>query len=70
MPTIELTAADWSAIRDALDYTSEDIGYDLRATRSSDFYDAEDRHRRAEQTATWDRLSALIAPLTKEVTDD
>jgi hypothetical protein len=66
MPTIELKAADWSAIRDALDWASADVGYDLYDTRNSDFYDPEERKNREAMAANWDRLAALLAPLTKE----
>jgi hypothetical protein len=66
MPTIDLTCADWSAIWDALDYASEDVGYDLYDTRNSDFYDAEDRKYREDRRENWNRLAALIAPLMRE----
>ena len=69
MPTIELTAADWSAIWDALDYASKDVGYDLYDTRHSDFYDAEERSLRQEWQDNWNRLAALIAPLRQENTN-
>jgi len=69
MPSIDLTATDWSAIWDALDYASEDVGYDLYDTRNSDFYDAEERQAREDKQANWDRLAKLIAPLAKETTN-
>jgi hypothetical protein len=69
MPSIDLTAADWSAIWDALDYASEDVGYDLYDTRHGDFYDAEERKAREDKQANWDRLANLLAPLAKETTN-
>jgi len=69
MPAIELTAADWSAILEAMDWASEDIGEDLHETRNSDFYDDEERRSREDRQANWDRLAKLIAPLAKETTN-
>ena len=69
MPMIELTAADWSAILEAMDWASEDIGEDLHETRNSDFYDDEERQSREDKQANWDRLAKLIAPLAKEATN-
>jgi hypothetical protein len=69
MPSIDLTATDWPAIWDALDYASEDVGYDLYDTRNSDFYDAEERKAREDKQANWDRLANLLAPLAKETTN-
>lgn len=66
MPTIDLSAVDWSVILDALEYASEEVGYDLYDTRNSDFYDAEDRQIREDRQANWDRLAELIAPLARE----
>jgi hypothetical protein len=66
---IELTAADWSAILEAMDWASEDIGEDLHETRNSDFYDDEERQSREDKQANWDRLAKLIAPLAKEATN-
>lgn len=66
MPTIDLNAADWLAILDALDYAAEDVGYDLHDTRNSDFYDAEDRKFREDRRAHWYRLRDLIAHLMRE----
>jgi len=69
MPSIDLTATDWSVVLDALDYASEEVGDDLFVTRNSDFYDAEDRKFREDRQANWDRLAKLIAPLAKETTN-
>jgi hypothetical protein len=69
MPSIDLTSTDWSVVLDALDYASEEVGYELYDTRNSDFYDAEDRKLREDRQANWDRLAALIAPLAKETTN-
>ena len=69
MPMIELTAADWSAILEAMDWASEDIGEDLHETRNSDFYDDEERQSREDKQANWDRLAKLIAPLANETTN-
>jgi hypothetical protein len=66
MPTIELSAADWSAIRHALDWAAEEVGDDLYDTRNGDFYDPEERKNREAMVDNWDRLAALLAPLTKE----
>ena len=66
MPSIELTATDWSAILEAMDWASEDIGEDLHETRNSDFYDDEERQSREDKQANWDRLAKLIAQLAKE----
>ena len=66
MPSIELAAADWSAILEAMDWASEDIGEDLHETRNSDFYDDEERQSREDKQANWDRLAKLIAQLAKE----
>jgi hypothetical protein len=69
MPSIDLTADDWSAILKALDWASEDIGEDLHETRHGDFYDAEERKAREDKQANWDRLANLLAPLAKETTN-
>ena len=69
MPSIDLTSTDWSAILEAMDWASEDIGEDLHETRNSDFYDDEERQSREDKQANWDRLAKLIAPLAKEATN-
>jgi hypothetical protein len=69
MPSIELAAADWSAILEAMDWASEDIGEDLHETRNSDFYDDEERQSREDKQANWDRLAKLIAPLANETSN-